>query len=158
MSGPDREKQFKEKCESFLMQIERLGAEIEAAASDKKRARMLQRESDGLRRQFATHLGDGRVSRYFQNNKRDVVAHWQVDGVPSKKGRPEARIWMAARGFEWSGAAPSLRSEVLKALNNNEQIPDGSFGLHVEWTVRIATRGWLLLDTDAGHHFVPIRH
>jgi hypothetical protein len=155
MSEQTEESKFKVRCEDLLAQIERVEAEIKSAASDNKRVKHLKRDKDNLQRQFATHLGDNTVSRYYQNSKRDVVAYWRVDGVPSKKDRQEAQAWMAERGIEWSGAAPSLRSEVLKALKSDQKIPDGRFGLHVEWTVRIDAKGWLLLDTDAPYHFVP---
>jgi len=65
---------------------------------------------------------------------------------------------MAARGVEWNGSAPSLRGEVLKALKNKEDVPDGRFGLQVEWTINVDTLERLLTANNSGFHFVPNRH
>ena len=48
MSKPNDEKEFKERCEEFLAQIERLEAEIEFVASDKKRVKQLKRNRANL--------------------------------------------------------------------------------------------------------------
>ena len=155
MIDQDEEQSFKKRCDNFLTQIEQLDAEIEAAALDKKRVKKLQRDKSKLQRQFAAHLGDSTVSRVYDSRGRHVAAYWRVDGVPSKDSRAEAQTWMAARGVEWNGSAPSLRGEVLKALRNKELVPEGSFGLHVEWTVNISKLEHLLIANNSGFHFVP---
>jgi len=140
MSDQDAEQKFKEKCEDLLAQIQHLDTEIEAAGADKKRSKQLQRDKADLHRQFAVYLRDSGKDGY-QNPSWSVWARWLVEGVPSKKAREEAHAWMAARhGYEWTGFAPNLRADVLSALRSDEQIPEGYFGLHVEWTVEVHGR------------------
>jgi hypothetical protein len=134
-------KQHNEQSQRLLEQIDRLDSDIEAAAGDKKLYRRLERDKARLCREFAIHLRDdtvgfGGVSSY-EAHGREVVPYWRVDGVPSKKRKGEARIWMAAHGIDWDGSALPLRHEARKALERGEHIPNDRFGLHVEWTVRI---------------------
>jgi hypothetical protein len=165
MSLYDSGQKFHEKCEEFLAQIDRLDGEIAAAAADKKRIQKLQRDKADLHRKFAAHLYDSAFdlvdpSGYFIDfsyhvGDRFLRPYWLVEGVPSKNRREEARAWMAARGVEWDGSAPSLRGEVSKALTRNEPVPDRKFGLHVERAVKIDATEWLKNET--GTDSIPVR-
>lgn len=137
MSEPDDEKKFNEKCEDFLAKIERLDVEIVAEASDKKR---LKRNMADIRREFAAYLRDNGKDHY-QTDRWKVWALWRVDGVPSQKTKKQASAWMETKNyFGWTGFAPPLRKKVAWALTNNEPVPNGYFGLHVEWTVEVFQR------------------
>ena len=83
-------------------------------------------------------FGDSSSFRIFNH----AVPYWRVDGVPAKRAKQQARDWMASRGIEWNGSALSLRGEVSKALWRNEYVPDGKFGLDVEWTIRDDADSW----------------
>ena len=45
-------------------------------------------------------------------------------------------------------------AKLSKALTRNEAVPEGKFGLHVEWTVKIDAVEWL---KDAGRDSFPVR-
>src|SRR5689334_10527307 len=112
----------------LLQKIDQLETEI-AAATDKGLRRRLERENASVRRQFAEHLGD--QTYVEQSTSRAVVPIWSVEKSPAKDHREEARRWMKQRGLEWDGSAPPLRREVRKALEKDEQVPEGKFGLYV---------------------------
>ena len=111
----DKEK-FKEKCEEFLAQIERLDTEIQAVASDKRLLKQLERDKADIRREFALYLGDNGKDRY-QTDCWNVWALWRVNGVPSQKAKKQAAAWMETHNyFGWTGFAPHLRDKVARAL------------------------------------------
>jgi hypothetical protein len=118
----------------LLEKIDRVEAAI-AASDDKAQRRRFERENASVRRQFAEHLGD--ETYVEQSGSRAVVPIWLVKGVPSKNRKEQAREWMKQGGLDWDGSAPTLRHEVRKALENQQPIPEGKFGLHVERTVDI---------------------
>ena len=161
----DEEQSLHKKCEEFLAQIDRLDAEIAAATADKKHIQKLQRNKSDLHRNLAAHLYDSgfelvEPSGYFiafsyHVGDRFLRPYWLVEGVPPKNRRDEARAWMAARGIEWNGSAPSRRGEVSKALTRNETLPDGKFGLRVELAVKIDAVDWL--KNEMGTDTIPVR-
>ena len=153
MLDQDDEQKFINTCDGFCMQMERVLCKIiKTDASDKKRLKQLAREMSDVRRQFAVYLGNSSSFRIFNH----AAPYWRVDGVPSKRAKQQAREWMAARGTEWNGSALSLRGEVTKALWKNEYIPNGVFGLDVEWTIRDDADSWYVRrDKDGVPIFLP---
>lgn len=120
-------------CEGFLQLMDRLDAEIGASKNSVKLQNL--RERDNVARLFAEHLQG--ESYWQKETDRVVVAIWGIEGVPKKKLKEDARMWMEQRGIAWNGSAPSLREQVKVALEQNEEIPHGYFGLYVERTVEI---------------------
>jgi hypothetical protein len=121
MLDQNDEQKFKEHCEAFLVQIERLDAEIEAAVSDKKRVKKLQREKDTLQRQFATHLGDSTVSRVYNSRGHQVAAYWRVGGWIQKPPTPTLGDRSAGSStpclrelHRMNGAKSQERGEILR--------------------------------------------
>lgn len=150
MLDQDDEQKFINTCDGFCMQMERVLVKIvKTDVSNKKRLKELEREMSDVRRQFAAYLGDSSSFRIFNH----AVPYWRVDGVPAKRAKQQARDWMASRGIEWNGSALSLRGEVSKALWRNEYVPDGKFGLDVEWTIRDDADSWYVTRDKTG---VPI--
>jgi len=119
----------------FLKKIDELDAEIAAAADKKVLKARIEHDQAKIRREFAEHLGER--SYVDPSSSLTVMPIWLVTGVPSKKRKEEAGEWMKQRGLDWDGSAPPLRHEVRKALEQNQSVPDSTFGLHVERTVDI---------------------
>jgi hypothetical protein len=147
--------------------LERIQTELETARHNKPLRRKLLREDYLLRQRFAKHLlveverfdwwsGETYKSKgVYKRDRKKIRAYRQVDGVPNKKGKVEAKAWMAARNVSWNGSAPDLRREVQNALTSDATIPDGYFGLHVEWTVEIEAVEWLMIGDKTNATFVP---
>jgi hypothetical protein len=151
----------------LLDQLERIQAELTAAHSNKRLRRKLEREDYVLRQAFAKHLmievdrfdlfscENYKSKGFYEKDRKKVRAYRRVDGVPNKKGKIDAAAWMAGRNVDWNGSAPDLRREIHKALENGEALPDGYFGLHVEWTVEIETVEWLIFTNGTSAHWAP---
>jgi hypothetical protein len=129
---PNRERE--RASQSYLAVLDQLEDDFIWAEDDRQR-RKLQRENAAVRRAFAQHLGE---ETYIDKlRSRAVIPIWFVGKVPSRKHKEAAREWMRQRGLDWDGSAPRLRNEVRRALQENQPIPEGKFGLHVERTVDI---------------------
>jgi hypothetical protein len=151
----------------MLDRLESIQAELEADRDDKTAQRRLQHENYVLRREFAKHLtievtrhsdwnGEYKTKGFYESNDGKVVrATRRADGQPSKAGKVAAAAWMASRNVSWNGSAPELRREVMKALGNGELVPKGYFGLHVDLTVEIETREWLMQEGGGKWQMVP---
>jgi len=131
--GLSRERE--QQSRALLERIDQLDAEIAAAGDEKTLKAKLERDQRKIRQEFAEILGENTYAD--PSSSRFVKPIWRVTGVPSKKSKEEATVWMAQRSLDWDGSAPRLRYEVRKALKQTEPVPDGKFGLHVERTVDI---------------------
>jgi hypothetical protein len=136
----------------LLEKIDQLEAAIAATNEIALRSRF-DRENATVRRKFAEHLGD---QAYVEpSSSRTVMPIWRVTRVPSKKHKAAAREWMKQRCLDWDGSAPALRHEVRKALEQNQPVPEGKFGLHVERTVDIRMpRAFTINLLGKSHHVV----
>jgi hypothetical protein len=136
----------------LLEKIDQLEAAIAATNEIALRSRF-DRENATVRRKFAEHLGD---QAYVEpSSSRTVMPIWRVTRVPSKKHKAAAREWMKQRCLDWDGSAPALRHAVRKALEQNQPVPEGKFGLRVERTVDIRMpRAFTINLLGKSHHVV----
>jgi len=153
-SFDERWKQRDERSRVFLETIDQLDDAI-AATEDKKLRADLQRQRAKVGQEFAQHLDEGRLG-YAGSRSRSVMPVWRVSRVPAKKHRAQAQAWMAQRDIDWDGSARSLCHEVRKALERDEPIPNGNFGLYVERTVSITLpRAFTMNILGQPVHVVP---
>jgi len=146
----NREKE--RQSQSILNAIDQLEEDF-LFTQDARQRRRLEREIAAARRAFAQHLGD---ETYIEKSRsRAVVPIWFVGKIPSKKYKEAAREWMRQRGLDWDGSAPRLRHEVRKALQENQPIPEGKFGLHVERTVEIGNPRESTFYLLGKPHYIP---
>jgi hypothetical protein len=97
--------------EFYLAVLEDVDARI-TATTDTKYLEELRTLRTDLQHGLATSLHSEAFP--YRVGDRILTLHWKVEGVPSKNKREEAFAWMAARGLEWNGFAPTLCKEVLK--------------------------------------------
>jgi hypothetical protein len=90
-----------------------------------------------LKCKLADDLVANELPTPLKQDGRIITPYWQVDGVPSKASKKEAKTWMAKRNIDWDGSAPRLCREVRTALEKNELVPYHNFDLFVRRTVHI---------------------
>lgn len=151
--------------ERLLARLEEIQTALAEVQHDNPGRRNLERQERAVRHEFAAHLMvDGartmdctrpRARGMYRKSGTTVRPLWRVGGVPRKKEKAAASEWMRARGLCWDGSAPHLQREIQVALDRNESVPHGHFGLHVEWTVEIGVVEWLQIGSASSFHIVP---
>jgi hypothetical protein len=136
MTEQTDEEKFLERCQFYIIMIEKMKVEMAAFPNDTKWVNERQKEIAQYKSSLAKHLGDRSVDCISASGRQRVTPCWIVSGQPQKRLKSQAREWMAARGLPWTGA-PDLREAVQDALEDgDEQVPEGYFGLRVEQTVK----------------------
>lgn len=150
------DQEHRERSDSLFEQLVGLQAELAAAGSNKSSLRRLKHEDMRIRTEFAKHLLiDEGVAIRYSNKGTTVTPYRLIEGVPKRTAKSEATAWMKARGIAWDGSAPSLRHEVRQALMKGDNMPQGAFGLRVNWTVRIEITDWTWVAGNDGPTLVP---
>jgi len=121
----------------LLAIIDELDRLIAAETTNKATRRKLLRARSGAAQQLAEHLDPSRFPYFTADDGRNVWVVLEITGTPSRAGRLQAEEWAASRSQPWKGDIKKLRALMRQALQSDEKLPLGHFGLRVGRTIRI---------------------